>query len=205
MTLITDNQYLPSFILYKNLIEFSYTSLEQYESWQKMSFRNRCLIAGSDGTLSLSIPIAGGRNFTGLIREVKIDNSKGWQLLHWRSIISSYNRSPWFEFYKDEIQKFYNKKYVYLWDWNLDLFRWTLEKLNLELTISFTGEYKKDYSDEFLDLRDKIIPRTLDNFADKCPEYAQVFKERTGFIPNLSIIDLLFCEGKNAINLLKGS
>ncbi|MGN6436004.1 MAG: WbqC family protein [Agriterribacter sp.] len=207
MSLLIDNQYLGSFIYYKISINASYIELEQYERWQKMSFRNRCLIAGANGTLPLSVPVVGGRNVGDLIKDVKIDNTKNWQSVHWRSIFSAYNRSPWFEFYHDEMEIFYNRKFEFLWDWNLELLQWILKKLDIHVPVRFSNEYKKnpDLPPGTLDMRGKILPKTLSFFNSDCPSYGQVFDQRHGFIPNLSIIDLLFCEGKNAINVLKSS
>ena len=178
--------------------------IEQYDAWQKMSFRNRCIIAGANGLLHLSIPVEGGRHSNKMIREVKIDNSHRWQSLHWRSIISACNRSPWFEFYKDEMEVFYHTKYTWLWDWNLGLLHWTLKKLWVDVAISFTESWQKDYPPgEFLDMRGRVLPKNFESFAQSCPVYKQVFEDRLGFKANLSIIDLLFCEGPNAARLLK--
>lgn len=204
MELLFGLQYFASIIEYKISISNLYIELEQYERWQKMSFRNRCIIAGANGLLHLSVPVAGGRHSDKLIREVKIDNTRNWQVLHWRSVVSAYNRSPWFEFYKDEMAVFYHTKYSWLWDWNLDLLVWTFKKLGADVQIGFTNNWQKDYPpDEFFDMRYRVLPRNFSSFAADCPVYRQVFEDRLGFVPNLSIVDLLCCEGPNAINLLR--
>lgn len=179
-------------------------NIEQYERWQKMSFRNRCIVAGANGLLNLSIPVEGGRNSDRMIRDVKIDNSDHWQNKHWRAIVSAYNRSPWFEFYKDDMSLFYNTKYVYLWDWNMDMLKWTVKQLGADIAIDYTTAWQKEYpNNRFLDMRNRVLPKNYLDFASNCPIYTQVFEDRIGFNPNLSIIDLLFCEGKNAIELLR--
>lgn len=204
MILITDTQYFASVIAYKYLIKSNYIKIEQYERWQKMSFRNRCIVAGANGLLNLSVPVEGGRHSDKLIREIKIDNTRDWQLNHWRTIVSAYNRSPWFEFYRDELFLFYHTHYELLWNWNLDILSWTLKKLGGEPEISFTSSWQKEYpSNEYLDLRNRILPRNYISFVEDCPRYRQVFEDRIGFNPNLSIMDILFCEGPNAIHLLK--
>jgi hypothetical protein len=204
VTIVSHLQYFAPIIEYKNSIKFRYLKIEQYEAWQKMSFRNRCIIAGANGLLHLSIPVEGGRHSDQMIREVKIDNSHRWQILHWRSIISAYNRSPWFVFYKDEMQVFYHSKYAWLWDWNLDLLYWTIKKLNIDVEISLTESWQKDYPPHgFLDMRNRVLPKNFGSFVEDCPVYKQVFEDRIGFRSNLSIIDLLFCEGPNAARLLK--
>jgi len=206
MTLLIDNQYFPSFIYYKISINSVYIQLEQYEQWQKMSFRNRCLIAGANGMLPLTIPVVGGRNVNEIVKDVKIDNTKNWQSVHWRSIFSAYNRSPWFEFYRDEMEFFYNKKYEFLWDWNLELIYWVIKKLGAEIEVRFSGDYKKEPDPNHIkDMRNKILPRNLEMYREECSPYNQVFANRNGFLPNMSIIDLLFCEGKNSLNVLKAT
>lgn len=204
--LIIDIQYLPTINWFKNSIQYKYIKIEQCERWQKMSFRNRCTISGANGLIDLTIPIKGGRNSDVLIRDVKIDNMQKWQYKHWRNITLAYNRSPWFEFYKDEMEAFYKQEFELLWDWNMTLLEWIVKKLNLKLPLGFTESYQKIYDDVgTVDLRNTILPRTLAGFSDQCPRYHQVFETRFGFIPNLSIIDLLFCEGNNAASLLKGT
>jgi hypothetical protein len=204
MILLTELQYFAPIILYKNLINEKYIKLEQCERWQKMSFRNRCTIAGANGLIDLSIPIEGSRNIAAFIRDVKIDNMLKWQMIHWRGITAAYNRSPWFEFYAGELLSFYETKYTYLWDWNLDLMYWVLQQLKVEVKIDFTDNYEKNMgSNDILDYRNMILPKNINDYAAACPVYGQVFQDRLGFRPNLSIIDLLFCEGNNAAGLLR--
>jgi len=203
MMLLTELQYFAPIILYKNSIIEKYIKIEQYERWQKMSFRNRCTIAGANGLIDLSIPIEGGRNVEAFIRDVKIDNMLKWQMIHWRGITSAYNRSPWFEFYADELLRFYATRYTYLWDWNLDLMYWALHKLKVEVKVDFTDSYEKHIKDKnIMDYRNKVLPKNSISYGGDCPVYSQVFEHRLGFRPNLSIIDLLFCEGNNAAGLL---
>lgn len=204
--LFIDLQYFGSIIYYKNLINAKYINIERYERWQKMSFRNRCSIAGANGKIDLSIPVIGGRNCNDLVKDVKIDNLQKWQNIHWRSIISAYNHSPWFEYYKDDLEAFYNRPYKYLWDFNIDLMFWILKQLNADGEIGFTDNYIKQYEGvELVDFRNKILPRNIENYYNECPIYHQVFENRLGFIPCLSIVDLLFCEGNNALHLLQSS
>src|SRR5579871_483718 len=116
MNLITDIQYFPSVIFYKNSYNFSHIIIEQCETWQKMSFRNRCQIAGAEGVIDLSIPLAKGRDQRALIRDVRIADSLAWQARHWKTIVSCYNRSPWFEFYRDGLEGLYRQPVDFLLD-----------------------------------------------------------------------------------------
>ena len=197
MTLITEIQYIPSSIIINALGKFTNYRLEQYERYQKMSFRNRMVVAGAEGPVNLSIPLANGRNQNCPIREVRICYRENWQLAHWRTISSCYNRSPWFEYFRDELEKIYQRRIIFLFDWNLECLNWVFQKLELRVPISLTESYQARYEGpEFKDWRNKLLPKTISGFATDAPIYTQVFQERTGFIPGLSVLDYLFCSGK---------
>ena len=202
MTLLIDLQYFPSIILYKSLCESSNIVFEQYETYQKMSFRNRCQIAGAEGLINLSVPLVKGRDQKTLIREVRISDRQPWQAQHWKTIVSCYSRSPWFEFYRHELEALYRRRFDFLLDWNLSCFEWSLRVLGLSIPVSLTERYEKEFVDENVtDWRGKILPKN----QEEGPKYRQVFEERIGFIPNLSVLDLLFCEGKEAIRYIRSS
>ncbi len=200
MYLLSDLQYFPSLILYKYSYQYSDIVFEQYESYQKMSFRNRCIIAGANGSITLSIPLMEGRNQKTLMKDVKMQGSK-WQGQHWKSIVSCYNKSPWFEFYKDELGQLYSKKFTFLVDWNLACFEWSMKKLKLSCPISLTESFEEKVAEGTTDFRNKILPKNYKNF--EAIRYRQVFEDKIGFLPNLSILDLLFCEGKAAVDKLE--
>jgi len=202
MNLISEIQYFPSSIFYKNSFHCTHIVFEQYEHYQKMSFRNRMMIAGANGIIELSVPLVYGRNQRGLIKDVKIDNRQKWQTRHWRSIESCYNHSPWFEFYRDELAGLYERRFDFLIDWNLACFEWTTRKLEWPVKISLTEQFQKKYEiPEWSDRRGNILPKNYMYYEPLI--YRQVFQERVGFLPNLSIVDLLCCEGKRAAGLLK--
>jgi len=168
-----------------------------------MSFRNRCRIAGAEGVIDLSIPLVRGRDQKALMKDVRISAAQPWQSQHWKTIVSCYSRSPWFEFYRDELDGLYRKQWDFLLDWNLACFEWTVRILGISIPVSLTGSYEKGYpADRVTDWRGKILPK---HGAEGAPPYRQVFGERIGFIPNLSVLDLLFCEGKQAIRYLRSS
>ena len=194
MKLIIENQYFSPVYLFYALKGCSHIIFEQYDVHQKMSFRNRCIIAGANGPITLSIPLDGGRNQKGISRDLKISQRYNWQDQHWKSILSSYNKAPWFEFYSGELEGLYKTPYQNLFDWNLDIFKWVLSKLKMKVIVSVTEEFKKNYNaDEFVDLRNKILPRNYHLFPG--PEYQQVFMDKIGFISNMSILDHLLCNG----------
>jgi hypothetical protein len=202
MILITEFQYFPSVILFKELNNFSNIVFEQYECYKKMSFRNRCRIAGAEGTIDLSVPLEKGRDQRSLTRDVRIAGSGKWQGEHWKALLSCYSRSPWFEFYRDGLEQLYRKPVSFLMDWDLACFEWSARMLGLELKVSLSDSFQKTYPEgEWVDWRDRLRPQTIGQ-QEGYPAYRQVFEERTGFQPGLSILDLLFCEGKNARRLL---
>jgi WbqC-like protein len=231
MNLIVDLQYFPSIILYKNLYKFSNIVFEQYEHYQKMSFRNRCQIAGAEGVIDLSIPLVKGRDQKSLLRDVKISDRGRWQDQHWKTILSCYSRSPWFEFYRDGLAELYGKPFAFLMDWNLACFEWSLGMLQMPVQFALTESWQKSYDgNEWMDWRGKILPKDTGKLGGPAGKpghilspdpvaapssgmvaspdslkYRQVFEERTGFLPGLSILDLLFCEGKRAKSLLIGA
>ena len=169
-----------------------------------MSFRNRCEIAGSRGPIHLSIPLKKGRDQKTLMKEVRIANAYSWQDQHWKTILACYSRSPWFEFYRDELEQFYRKPFTFLLDWNLACFEWTCRALALSVRLTLTEAWRPQYEGEnWLDIRGQLLPRNIREAGMPSPVvYRQVFEEITGFIPHLSILDLLFCEGQRARSLL---
>jgi hypothetical protein len=221
MNLVIDIQYFPSIILYKNLYEFSNIVFEQYETYQKMGFRNRCQLAGAEGVIGLSIPLLRGRGQKTLVRDVRISDRQPWQAQHWKTIVSCYSRSPWFDHYRDELEGLYLRRFDYLLDWDLAGFDWSVRVLGLVIGVGLTERWERDYSPlEVVDWRGRLRPRDREGvgadreeaggmdqgeagWMDRPVRYRQVFEERTGFIPNLSILDLLFCEGKNAKECLE--
>ena len=200
MNLIIDSQYFPSVIYYKISYDSSNIIFEQCETYQKMSFRNRCQLAGAQGRVDLSIPLAGGRDQKTFMKEVRIVADRSWQVRHWRTIVSCYNRSPWFDFYRDGLEALFRQRADFLLDWNWRCFEWSLQVLGMARPVGLTDRYLAGYGPgEAIDWRGKIMP----GLEFETPRYHQVFEERIGFIPNLSILDLLFCEGKEAIRYIR--
>ena len=196
MKFLSEIQYFPPVIFYKNSYACTNIIFDKYEPYQKMSFRNRCIIAGANGTIILSVPLQEGRNQKRVMKDVRIYGASKWQKDHWKSIISCYNKSPWFEFYKDELRQLYEKQFEFLFDWDMACFEWSIQKLNLPVELSSTEDSIPELGDDVLDFRNKVLPKNYNDFARV--SYHQVFESKTGFFPNISILDLLFCEGKRA-------
>ena len=120
--------------------------------------------------------------------------------------MSCYNRSPWFEFYRDDLEPLYQRPFEWLVDWNLACWNWVTGKLSIPVSAGYTDHYQVAYpGTEYIDWRNRLIPKSMLLDFPEPVRYRQVFEERVGFIPHCSILDLLFCEGKNTVTVLKGS
>jgi len=202
MNLITETQYFPPISAFKALCNKTHLILEQYEAFQKMSFRNRCVILGANGLISLTVPIVGGREQKMPISDVEIDYGQPWVRSHIRSLESAYSKAPFYHYYKDEIENMLSSREKYLLDINLKLLHFLFKALTINTKICFTSQFNLSYSDA-VDARNTVLPKNFQQNKDNWqPKYSQVFENKWGFQPNLSILDLLFCEGPNAANLL---
>ena len=193
--------YLPSIQYVSKLLQYPKVILEQHENYAKGSYRNRCHLASSAGLLRLSLPLAGGKNQQQPIREVKLKYDEPWQNQHWTAIKSAYGKSPFFEHYEHLLLPIFQKKYEYLWDWNWDLLQVILGIISLGKNIELTEEFEKEVSGEVVDFRNKISPKEnkkLEDLDFEQAKYVQVFEAENGFLPNLSILDLIFCAGPEA-------
>ena len=196
MTLITDLQYFSPVIFYFKLGEFKHCIFDQYEHYQKMSFRNRCTLLGGNGTIALSVPLEGGRGQKTIMKDVRILNTENWQSRHWKTITSCYNKSPWLEHFRDNLENLYTRNFEWLVDWNLACFEWAADKLAIKSSWSLSEKYVSDYNaDEVIDSRGKMMPATINKEFPVAERYPQVFEDRFGFVPNLSVLDFLFCVG----------
>lgn len=166
--------------------------LEKYEHFPKQTYRNRTSIYSPNGRLDLTIPVQKKKDQKRTqTKDVKISNAYDWQRQHWMTIQTSYRRSAYFEFYEDDFVKFYNQEFAFLFDFNQEFNELILRLLKIKVNFCFTEAYEKNYPD-LLDLRDAINPKK-ECSANKT--YFQVFEPKNGFIPNLSIVDLLFNQG----------
>ncbi len=200
---IFSSAYFPPIDYFSALLSGKIVFLEGMESYQKQSYRNRCRIFSADGVMELSVPIIKG-NLHPNIRDVKIDYSKPWLQQHKRALISSYNSSPFFEYYKDELFEILDSKIEFLFDLNTELIVRILDDMQIGKEIVITSDYINQYG-ETMDYRATIHPkRDSPIFTDnkKLKPYYQIFSDKYGFKPNLSILDLLFCEGPNALTFL---
>ena len=165
-------------------------SLDKAEHFEKMSYRNRYYISGANGIIPLTIPIEKGRNNRAPMKEIKISYTDNWQTQHWRSITSAYSRAPYFEHYAHTLEKLFVNHFTYLIDFNLASLHFLKDEIKLSFTESFLEEYVKISAQPSIDLRD-LKPSGEKNDGN-FPKYYQVFSDKNGFSPNLSLLDLLF-------------
>ena len=196
---IFSTAYLPpiSFFVYATLAKE--IRIEACENFIKQTYRNRCCIYSANGKLNLSIPLDHCRRAQLPLKDVKINYAAPWNQIHWRAITAAYNKSAYFLYYRDDFEKFFTVKYSWLLDFNYELLTVCLKQLRLNKEITYTESFQNSYDNG--DLRSIINPR---NEPDFCfVPYTQVFDVKSGFISDLSIIDLLFNCVPDSIDYLK--
>ncbi len=174
--------------------------IEQHETYPKQTYRNRCEIATANGKLALSIPVIKVDGNHTKTKDIAISDHQNWQALHWRAFVAAYANSPYFLFYQDDFEPFFQKKHDNLLQFNLELLDLVMRLLEVEKPFKLTSGFEKNPAG-MLDLRNEITPKkpfTLFPLS----EYYQVFEERNGFKPGLSIVDLLFNMGPEAVEIL---
>ena len=201
---ILSTAYLAPIQYYSKLLQYPACVIEHLEHFTKQTYRSRCDIYSPNGAKTLSVPLV-KRNHRQTVKDLKISYDYDWRKLHWRTLESSYRRSPFFEYFEDDFFPFYHeKKLDYLIDLNEALQQEILILLKSKPNYTFTAEYFKQYDDAADDYRSSIAPKipfeTDEKFQSKM--YSQVFETRHGFIPNLSIVDLLFNQGSRAFEFI---
>jgi hypothetical protein len=178
--------------------------LEQYDNYSKQTYRNRCMIMGPNGLVTLPIPVKRNRKVKTHLRDVRIDYDSNWNRIHWRSLVASYASSPFFDYMAEEFYPLYEMRFEFLIDLNLMLIEETLGLLGLQIPVVCTEAFFPILSDR--DPRHFIHPKIDQTSADPGfhpAEYHQVFADRLGFHANLSILDLIFNEGPDALSYLQ--
>lgn len=203
-SVLIELQYLPSIEFFCCIQSFNEIVLESNENFVKQSYRNRSYILGSNKVEMLIVPVIDG-NKKVLIKDIKIDYSQRWDVNHWRTMSAAYGKSPFFEFYSDYFKNIYDKKHTFLWDFNFEMLTMCLKLLRINKTISQTCSYEKEVNSTVYDARNLINPKNESNSSQfyQPSSYQQNFGNE--FVSNLSIIDLLFCRGNQASEILKKS
>lgn len=209
MDIYLSTAYLAPVHYYTKILHGSSVFIEREENYIKQSYRNRCNIISANGIIPLSIPVEHASGAKVAVKDIRIAEHGNWQHIHWNAIVSAYNSSPFFEYYEDDFAPFYHNKYSFLFDFNEELRSLICKLLGLEdVLISYTRDYKVDFEQNELDFRQLIHPKKKWQDVDNTfspQKYYQVFAQRYGFIPNMSILDLLFNMGNEGILVLQES
>lgn len=197
-TILLSSAYLAPVEYYFLMNRFPRVIIEQHDHYIKQTYRNRCKIASANGVQTLSIPIEKPDSQKCLTRDIRIADHGNWRHLHWNAIVSAYNSTPFFEYYADDFRPFYEKSYPYLFDFNEQLRELVCSLIDIEPLISYSEIFLTEPDSSTLDGRDAIHPKK-ESLQKEFQAYYQVFESRFGFLPNLSIIDLLFNMGPESV------
>jgi hypothetical protein len=197
--ILISTAYLPPVGYFSLFSDADEVFVEKEENYLKQTYRNRCNILSAHGTQLLTVPVYLGSVHKTPVKEIRIDYSKRWQQVHLRAMAASYNASPYFEFYFEKIEKIISGNHIFLLDLNMELSEAVLEILKIEKRLIYTTVFEPS-SGKAYDYRYKITPKKMIPVTGK--NYSQVFDNGAGFIPDLSIVDLIFNMGPEACNYL---
>lgn len=204
MKILIESQYFPSIAYFSLLANSEQVHIDIHENFEKQSYRNRTHIIGANQVQSLSVPVNhAGRKIP--IHQLQIDHQQKWMNNHWRAIQSAYGKAPFFDYYGEYFRDEFQRKHERLIGFNQSLLTLCLKLLKLKLNVVETQIYEKTTPEGVIDFRSQIHPKkSLDTLAWFRPElYHQIFGK--DFVPNMSILDLLFCTGPDALEVLNRS
>ena len=214
MTVLLSTTYFGPIQWYQKLYRAEYVEIEQWESFQKQTYRNRCLVATTNGVLALTVPVE--HSTSNLIKDIRISDHGNWCRLHWNALQSAYGESPFFEYYQDDIRPFFERPQVgasagmshwkFLLDFNEEIRQKMCELIDIHPSVTYTKEYIPEESLStshpplFTSYRTVISPKHPQDDPDFLSKrYYQVYERKHGFLSNLSILDLLFNLGPESI------
>jgi hypothetical protein len=180
---------------YQKLYRYEEVEIEQWESFQKQTYRNRCLIATTQGIQALTVPVE--RCTVGTIKDVRISDHGNWRHLHWNALVSAYGESPFFEYYQDDIRPFFKERWEFLLDFNEAIREKMCELLDIRAKVRYSEAFENQMIHDF---REGIQPKhPLEDPDFEAKPYYQVYQQKHGFLANLSVLDLLFNMGPEGI------
>ena len=199
-TILVHPTYFPSIVQMVAISQSKQVVFEIHDNYQKQTYRNRCYIAHTNGKLLLNVPIKhskdGSRQKMG---DVVAEQAFPWQKEHWKSITNAYRSSPFFEFYEDELAPLFQKPIYQILTHNLHIFGVLADLIQLEVPISKTASY--EVAPKIKDLRHLAVAKSKATYP--LQPYTQVLESQHGWLPNLSVLDLLFNEGPNTLSYLE--
>jgi hypothetical protein len=199
MDILIHPNYFPNIHQFRQIIKANSILFEVSDNYQKQTFRNRTYIYGANGKLGLFIPVIHTHKKRELFKDVKISYESNWMDLHLKSLQSAYRSSPYFEYFEDDFIKLYSEKEKFLADFNIKCIKLISNLLDLDLDFKISSKYVEKTND-IIDLRDLSNARKEKKI--ETPKYIQVFESKHGYLNNLSILDLIFSEGKNSVLLM---
>lgn len=206
-TVLLSSAYLPPVSYFSKLYAYEKVCVERFDHYMKQSYRNRCVIASAAGPLSLTIPTEKSEDPKCLMKDVRISDHGNWRHVHWNAFVAAYKQSPFFDYYADEFHEFFEKRYSFLFDFNTELCNWLCEQLDMHPVVTWSDDFIVDTAG-MDDFREQIHPKKrlqTDDASFKAVPYYQVFQEKQGFQPDLSVADLLFNMGPEGLLVLRDS
>lgn len=192
-------QYFPCINAMVDMVDCGIVIWDQDQPFRRSSFRNRMLLPGGNGIVSLSIPLVGGRSVKKPFKNIEIDYSSTWQRDHFRSLDTIYGNSPFYFQYRPSLIEIFDQKPRFLFDWNKICFDWIVQKMKIKLELVQGADQSIDKKD-IKERKDFYLPSNHDKIENQpFIKYPQLFEERIGFKPNVSILDLLFNLGPDAL------
>lgn len=192
--------YFPNVAHMAIMLQSQSITFENCDTYAKQTYRNRCCIIGANGLMQLNIPVIHSQKNRQLYRNVEVSHAEKWQLTHLKSLETAYRKSPFFEYYIDDLKPLFTKEVSNLYHFNLACLKTIFECLQLPFNFNKTQTFEPKTT-EYLDARTLVFCKK--EIVQTFETYIQVFNEKHEFISNLSILDLLFNEGPNTINYLK--
>lgn len=191
-SILLSSAYLPPVSFFTAIKSGGDVLIEQYDNYCKQTYRNRCIIATAAGKQALTIPVVKSESPKQLMKDVRISDHGEWRRQHWNALESAYMNSPFFMYYQDDFRPFYEKKYEFLIDFNTELTGLILKLAGIDKELKLTESYGQK-GQNVIDLRAMAEPGKMEPAGPR--PYWQVFKQKYGFIGNLSAVDLLFNMG----------
>ena len=203
-TVITSSCYFPPVIFFREYVNAKTIVVDIHEYFIKQTLRNRAYICNAGGKMPLIIPVQHTGGKLTAIKDIRISYDTAWQKNHWRSLTSSYRNSAWFEFMEDDIAPFFSVKEKFLCDLNEKIFNTLFRLCGIDVQVVRSTEYFESYPREVADVRNLADITYFNKYSEQqnLPPYSQVFTSRLGFSGGLSILDLLFNQGKSTVQYL---
>jgi len=194
--------YLPPSWYIRKIIAADSPAIESHEHFVKQSIRNRCHILSPNGVQALIVPVVHQNRYEIPIKDLRISYDIPWQRQHWRSLCAAYQRSAFFEFYQDDLIHFYEHKFDFLFDYNVQLIHFLLEQIKIKVAIGFTTFYQEPGDKTIYDFRNRCDSGSPGETSNET-SYPQVFSYKGDFVKELSFVDLLFNMGPVSVQYVQ--